>query len=194
MRLELYWSLLCLARHCLLESVQESLDFIVIRLQWDLSLICTRKSLLSRELIRCTFAWLEAVKVAQCVISSNDFLWLVWNMLLRHFMQIWCNVNLLIYGDSLSETLVNKIYSCGSFLSTPILPWCNGECSKVEQMLQFCVFWRWQSFPWKFMQHSVWKHFSIFRYVFIFRLLSPTSAAAATSTLYTPWVTLIFGS
>lgn len=46
-------------------------------------------------------------------------------MLLQHyFMQIWRNVNLLIYGDSQCETLVNKIYGCGSTLQSRSLMQC----------------------------------------------------------------------
>lgn len=64
-------------------------------------------------------------------------------MLLQHYiMQIWCNVNLLIYGDSLSETLVNKIYGCGS--SPFSLMQMLESPPDVTRLLQFYVIERWK--------------------------------------------------
>lgn len=66
----------------------------------------------------------------------------------HYIMQIWCNVNLLIYGDSPCETLVNKIYGCGRF-SNAMCIWPD-----VAHRCSFNFFGM-QSFPWKFMQICV---------------------------------------
>lgn len=81
----------------------------------------------------------------------------------HYFMQIWCNVNLLIYGDSPCETFVNKIYCCGRFSNAMCKRWTFGqmlhiaavtifsECKVFHEILcrSVCV-WRFSIFRWHY--------------------------------------------